>query len=180
MVCPVCNMETVARGARRCQACYRKEMSERNRLTSPQRMRDHNPMRMPGIREAMTKTLREIGHKPIVRGGNGKGPSPAQKALFDQLCKIGTGWVLELPIPTKQPRGSGFPTCYKIDIAHPESKIGVEVDGSSHHSMVRQAQDRKKLAFLSSVGWSVLKLWNEAALNQTEAVAQMILSTTLR
>ncbi len=30
------------------------------------------------------------------------------------------------------PRGSGYPTCYKLDIGHQELRIGIEMDGPSH------------------------------------------------
>jgi very-short-patch-repair endonuclease len=64
-------------------------------------------------------------------------------------------------IPTHQKRGSGYPTHYKADFANPTKMIVVEVDGNSHNSLIRQAQDKKKEAFLKGLGWTVLRVSNK-------------------
>jgi len=80
-------------------------------------------------------------------------------------------------VPTRQPRGSGYPTCYKLDMANRDLRVGVEVDGMSHCSLERQAQDRKKEELLQSLGWSVLRFSNEDVIRNLNACVQAVLSS---
>lgn len=96
-----------------------------------------------------------------VRGGNGHGPSAAERAV---QAALPAGFAYNLAIPTRMPRGSGYPTCYKVDFGNPTSMLAVEVDGPSHSTLKRQAQDRKKEAFLAALGWCVLRISNKEAL----------------
>ena len=73
------------------------------------------------------------------------------------LDALGAGWRAEFPL-SLGPRTPGYPTHYKIDLALPERKIAVEVDGFSHGS--RRDQDEKKEAKLRSLGWIVLRFSN--------------------
>lgn len=109
----------------------------------------------------MARTLREIGHQPASLGGNGRGPTEPQRQLS---LALGPEWVLELVVPTKIPRGEGYPTHYKIDLAHPAHMIAIEVDGPSHASFAVRERDEKKDAFLQERGWSVLRVSNAEAL----------------
>src|SRR6266487_4994410 len=118
-------------------------MARTNRRYAANRMRANNPMHRGDARERMRATLREIGHRPPVRKGNGLGPSEPQRQLATAL-----GWPMEVAVRTGMPRGSGYPTCYKLDIADPTSKVGIEVDGASHGLLARKAQDAKKERFL--------------------------------
>ena len=138
-------------------------------------MTERNPMRRDEWRMKMQMTLLAQGHRPPIRGGNGTGPSPMEKRLLDALP---SGWVSNLAVPTKQPRASGYPGHYKIDVAHPESKIAVEVDGMSHGLRIRQEQDAKKQAFLESLGWCVLRFTNAEVRTDLERCVQTILYTT--
>src|ERR1019366_4034849 len=70
------------------------------------------------------------------------------------------GWR-PLAIPTGEKRGSGYPTCYKVDVGDLASKVAIEVDGKSHLTAKRKAQDRKKESMLLSLGWLVLRFTNE-------------------
>jgi hypothetical protein len=122
-----------------------------------------NPMSNHQSRLKMKAKLREIRHKPIKRGGNGQLLPLPQLAL---LHALGEGWESEFAIATKiRHLGTGYPTCYKLDLANPSMKIGIELDGRSHGSLERKAQDLKKTDFLISQGWSVYRLSNEKALN---------------
>ncbi len=85
------------------------------------------------------------------------------------------GWAMEVVVPTGRPRTEKFPTCYKLDIANPQLKIGVEVDGESHAS--RRAQDQKKDAFFASIGWTVLRFTNRQVAERLVDCVQMVLST---
>ena len=117
-----------------------------------------NPMTQAACRNKVSSTLRRIGHCPSVRGGNGSGPTKSEASL---LAKLPVGeWVVGLAVPTLMGPPFGFPWHYKLDIANPIRKICIELDGGSHGSMVRQAQDKKKDAHLRALGWKVLRLSN--------------------
>lgn len=129
--------------------------SETNRKHASARMKKNNPMHDKGAREKVATTLKRVGHKPKTRGGNGTGLTEAERLLAEA-----TG-LKPATVPTHLGKGSGFPTCYKLDLADPDHKIGVEVDGNSHRARSRQIQDRKKENFLRSLGWVVLRISNE-------------------
>lgn len=76
------------------------------------------------------------------------------------------------------PRGSGYPSNYKLDIANPQVMLGIEVDGSSHTTVERQAQDAKKEEFLSGLGWTVLRFSNREVTEHLAECVQTVLSTT--
>ena len=84
---------------------------------------------------------------------------------------------MEVAVPTRMPRASGYPTAYKVDIAHPMLRLAIEVDGNSHGVIQRRAQDAKKDALLSSLGWTVLRFSNREIASGTSACAQEVLST---
>ncbi|WP_409565965.1 endonuclease domain-containing protein [Paracoccus sp. PS1] len=122
-----------------------------------------NPSKRPEVAAKVSRTLRRIGHKPSVRGGNGKGLTGPQSAL---LAALGAGWVPEHVVNVwKGTRQAGIPGHYKIDIANPALMIAIEVDGSSHCPKARQEQDDRKSAFLAGEGWSVFRVSNEKALS---------------
>ena len=96
------------------------------------------------------------GQKLIVQGGNGR-VSPTEQLVVAVIPK---GFQWGFVVPTKMPKGSGFPSSYKLDFANPTTMVALEVDGFSHSSLKRQIQDRKKEEFLKSLGWSVLRVTN--------------------
>jgi hypothetical protein len=149
------------------------KMAETNRRLASARMKARNPMRSQAIRDKVRATLVAMNHKPRTRGGNGTGPTAAQKMLADAL-----GWEMERAIPTKIPGGFGFPTAYKVDIANAEKMVAVEVDGNSHCAIARKAQDKKKMQVLASLGWTVLRFTNRAVTEDLAGCVQTVLSTT--
>ena len=125
-------------------------------------------------RQSMSSTLRRIGHRPRVQGGNGRGLTVPQQRLLDALP---SGWVAEHVCPTGARIKGGPPTHYKIDLAHPDKMIAVEIDGGSHLSRKRQEADRRKDRWLSSHGWSVLRFSNREVLSSISSVTERITST---
>jgi superfamily I DNA/RNA helicase len=107
------------------------------------------------------------GTRPPIQGGNGKGLTVPQATL---LSALGDNWASEYVVPTRKGRGNGYPTCYKIDIAHPGCKIAIEVDGQGHKG-ARKKLDEKKDAFLSSIGWTVYRISNLEAVRDAEKIA---------
>jgi hypothetical protein len=152
-------------------------MARTNRQYASERMIERNPMSNPATREKMSTTLKMIGHQPKVRGGNGTGLTQTQRAL---LIAMGSEWIPEFVQPTRTAMGENLPTAYKIDLAHPGVRIAVEIDGGSHCTIARQAQDRKKTQCLEQFGWTVLRFTNREIKEQLPAVVEFIGFTILR
>ena len=142
------------------------------------RMKENNPMHMPGVKEKMIARLKEVGHRPKLRGGNGRGPTEPQKKIFDMLH--GHGLVMEYVYTTRA--GAGYPNHYKIDIASPDMKVAIEVDGGSHCTIKRREQDAKKDALLASRGWIVFRLSNSEIMKESQSLTSKLkeIITTLQ
>jgi hypothetical protein len=119
------------------------------------------PTRKPECRAKVSASLKAIGHKPSILGGNGRGPTKPQALLAEVL---GEAWTMEYAVPLGG-RFLGYPTNYKLDLALPSLRIGIEVDGSSHHTIKGKERDAKKDAKLASLGWTVLRFSNRAILD---------------
>lgn len=124
-----------------------------------------NPVSRADVREKISRQLRALGCEPKKRGGNGRGMTEAQRAM---LTVLGSGWTAEYAI-SLGPRQAGYPTNYKLDLANAAMRVGIEVDGKSHYSEIKKAQDEKKAEKLASLGWDVLRFWNWDILAWTEA-----------
>lgn len=146
-------------------------MAVTNRKYASERMRLRNPMRLSDVREKSRNTLREMRWKPKVQGGNGK-PLPVPQVLMARAL----GWDTEVSIKTHATH-LGFPAVYKVDLGNPELKVAVEIDGNSHCSLLRKAQDKKKTDFLNGLGWMVLRFSNREVMENTEACALVVTST---
>ena len=109
----------------------------------------------------MRRSLWKQRHHPIRRGGNGKLLPIPQLAL---LHALGPGWKAEHVVTTGVPTGSGIPRHYKLDLAYPQDRIALELDGVSHQSQEIRLADMRKTLFLVEHGWSVLRLSNTMAL----------------
>ena len=57
-----------------------------------------------------------------------------------------------------------YPNAYMVDLACPQNMIALEVDGGSHGTLARQAEDKKKDALLAQLGWKVFRVSNSKAL----------------
>lgn len=155
------------------QAPISRATALRDRDVHSARMKARNPINMPGIAAKMTATRRANGTAgPRVRGGNGYGPTVPEATLAEL-----TGLRLGVAVPTGRPRGTGYPTCYKLDLANLATKLAVEVDGASHLAKVRKVQDAKKDGLLRSLGWTVLRFSNRAVMERSAACALEVLST---
>jgi hypothetical protein len=130
------------------------------------------------IRSKSLVTRKERGFRHL-SGGNGTSLTVPQKSLLDAL---GKGWEAEFVVPTGNPlRGAshrpGIPTHYKIDLAFPERRMAVEIDGEGHRSLKQQARDRRKMLWLSSHGWKVIRVNNKDVLHYQSMVVDRIMST---
>lgn len=152
----------------------------KKRPDSAARMRNNNPMKDQAVRDRMVKTktangtLREWKGE---RGGNGK-TTPQQQKLFESLASQDPRWCLEFVILTGRPKKDReYPTCYKVDIGLPEEKLAVEVDGPTHRTRRGRDKDMKKDRLLASLGWRVLRFWNEEIDSEPTLVLKLIHSS---
>ncbi len=134
-------------------------MAETNYKYASLRMKRNNPMFKDKCRGKMTDTLKSMGHTPPIHGGNGREIPMPQAMLADAL-----GWNVEVVVKTKMGRNSGYPPCYKINVASPELMIGIEVDGNSHRTLKQKELDEKKECFLEGLGWSIVRFTNNEVL----------------
>ena len=147
-------------------------------LASPEGQEDRQrlgrlkPSTDPEVAGKISVTLRSMGHKPPVRGGNGQGMTLPQRLLLEAL---GIEWAAEYTVGLS-PRPEGCPTHYKLDLAHPLSMTAVEIDGSSHNSLRARERDERKDRVLTERGWRVLRFSNEEVLASPSSVADRIRS----
>lgn len=116
--------------------------------------RENNCMFNPDTSKKVSNTLKRIGHKPKIQGGNGRGPTKHEKILAGML---GVGWEMN-HVVVLEVQGRRHP--YKIDIANPQLKIAIEVDGQSHASPSARLRDSTKQSGLEKMGWKVLRFKN--------------------
>ncbi|WP_368040551.1 endonuclease domain-containing protein [Roseicella sp. DB1501] len=126
------------------------------------------------VNKKSAQTLRAIGHRPKMRGGNGHLTVP-QILLAER-----TGMTTELPISTKTIRHliPNLAKHYKADLSDKDRMLVVEIDGNSHNSVKAQARDAKKDKALSLLGWSVLRFSNQEVMENTASVVERIQSFT--
>lgn len=158
-------------------ACRATAMSASSRRTavrdaarSAARMRERNPTAMPGVVEKI-KTSRGGTWRPPHRGAASRAPTPTQLAT---QAALGSEWVLEHHVKL----GPGRDGC-RLDVAHPQKKIAVELDGPSHYG-ARRKRDELRDARLRGLGWIVLRFSNQAATERLAECVQTVTSTTSR
>ena len=132
---------------------------------------DMHPMKRPEIAAKMAATLRQRGHRPKVRGGNGTGLTEPQKMVLSCLEGISQP---ELIISTGLPRTPGNVPFYIIDIAIPSKMLAIEVDGASHKTVKRRISDAMKTQYLETRGWKVLRFTNQEVLSSLPTVTATI------
>jgi len=147
-------------------------MTKTNKKYASERMKKNNPMKKAETREKMKVTMKAMGIKPVIQGGNGKVMPVPQKKLSMAL-----GWITEYVVKTKI-KIKGIPPCYKIDIAKPDLKIGIEVDGFSHCSIERKKADIRKTTLLTLRGWKILRFSNKEVMENLNSCVQKVLSIT--
>lgn len=121
-------------------------------------MTENNPMFKAKTRQKLRTTLKRIGHKPPIQGGNGRGPTEPERKILTAFPNAKWNYAVSSGAGA---RTRGEASCYKIDIAWPTQMVALEVDGSSHNLRSRQEQDRKKERILKSKGWSVFRISNK-------------------
>jgi hypothetical protein len=138
-------------------------------------MRENNPTRDPVVRAKIAASSK--GRTFLARGGNGQ-LTKQQIALA-----AATGFPVEFSILTTPVKGSfpSLPHAYKVDLAIPEIRLAIEVDGKTHLSKKWRFLDARKTAVLRALGWRVLRFWNqEVDRNMLEVLKTIQSCTALR
>ena len=106
------------------------------------------------------------------RGGKPRITKPQMKLA----TALGLLDNMEHIVLTKGAKGivPSLPSWYPVDIAHPQSKIAIEVDGNSHRTKKWKFIDARKEKVLSFLGWLVLRFWNKDVLEKTEEITNTI------
>jgi hypothetical protein len=130
---------------------------------------EHDFMNTPEAIAKRVVTLKKTG----VTGGSGRPPSESHKMLADALSL-----PIEYPVKSGLKRSLGFKAVYHIDIANPDVKLAIEVDGKSHRYGLWPERDRKKTQVLNDLGWTVLRFTNEEIKDDLESCVQKVLDAT--
>jgi hypothetical protein len=134
-------------------------------------MKTNNPMWYGDNKERMIKKMK--GRTFLSRGGNGE-PTKQQLALQSI-----TGLPIEYVIETATVKDlfPSLPHCYKVDLADPSVKLAIEVDGKTHKLKKWRFLDKRKTGVLNSLGWTVVRFWNEEIDENLSLCAEMVMST---
>ena len=141
-----------------------------------ERMLVQNPMQDLRTIAKMVKTKTANGtlipQKPW-QGGNGRELGRQQQALLKAL----PGGVPEYSIITTSKLRQTLKAahCYKADIALPQRRLVIEIDGSTHNSAQAKVIDAKKDHILSLMGWRVLRVTNRQVDREFEKTLARIL-----
>nr|WP_140538793.1 endonuclease domain-containing protein [Mesorhizobium sp. B1-1-8] len=63
---------------------------------------------------------------------------------------------------------------YIVDFACPDKKLIVELDGSQHGSPEVSSSDAARTAKLETLGWTILRFWNDDVIRDIDNVCQHI------
>jgi len=125
-------------------------------------------LRFPELYGAYCRGLGRVGSAEMGRllvAAADRADSAAERLVIKHLRAAGiTGWV------------SGFPFGpYLIDLAFPQAKVAVEIDGWAWHvDRDRFANDRRKQNALVRAGWTVLRFtWHDLTTAPHSVVAQI-------
>jgi very-short-patch-repair endonuclease len=84
-------------------------------------------------------------------------------------------WHLRrLPIETTHFRRQATIGPYFADFACPQHRLVIEIDGGQHNEARRIASDEARTAYLNSLGYRVLRFWNNEVLNEIDSVMSVI------
>lgn len=145
---------------------------------SSKRMKKNNPMFIEEYRKKASDRQKEIKHKPIIQGGNGRGATVHQLMLYNEIVKVDNSFEMEVIEKTGKELAKKFksPYHYKLDIASRIHKICIEVDGASHNTLKVKECDQRKDSLLSLKGWRVLRLSNSQIEKELKSCVQTVLS----
>ena len=125
-------------------------------------------VRFPELYGAYCRGLGRVGSVEMGRllvAAADRADSAAERLVVEHVRAAGlTGWVLGFPFGP-----------YLIDLAFPQAKVAVEIDGWAWHvDRDRFANDRRKQNALVRAGWTVLRFtWHDVTTAPHSVVAQI-------
>jgi hypothetical protein len=121
---------------------WRKKVSEstKKRMHDPEIRQRH----LDGLKRAHAKSPNGNNFN----GGFGAPPNELEES-YNWLCSLGYQRNIFI-------RANGIR--YQMDYALHETKICIEIDGTSHRPKYRQEHDKKKDADLKTIGWTVVRV----------------------
>ena len=119
-----------------------------------------NPMFSESVKQKVSEKLKELGHKPPIQGGNGK-TMPLPQKLLSEALNAATEYPV---ITTENQRNEGAAHCYKLDVALPYLRLGIQLDGAGHSCRKVRRTDKRIRNWLAELGWSVLHISNSRVL----------------
>ena len=91
-----------------------------------------------------------------------------------------TDSILHFHLRTGLKTSDGKSHWYQLDLAFPEIKLAVEIDGGVHRRPERVLGDKKRTGILNALGWTVLRFWNDQVTKDSLKVKADIQSTILK
>jgi len=166
--------------------CYTQDIEEPAELLAlySHGMRSNNPMKSPDVvRHALHANRMMLlldpshgWHKNVerLRGWLHRHPSAAQAKLYEMLDSLGVTYEKQYKIFVEK----GMPyakSCYIADVAFPDVKLDVEVDGRwLFHDPKVAEEDRVRDEALRLNGWEVLRVSSSYLFNHPEEVKALI------
>lgn len=89
--------------------------------------------------------------------------TPAERKLWRILSRYRPAFTRQLVVGN-----------YIVDLACREAKLAIELDGSQH--LDQQQYDKKRTAYLESMGWRVIRLWNSEVMTDPDGAAEYLLA----
>jgi hypothetical protein len=144
----------------------------RKRPDAAERMRANNPMSNSHTVAKMRQ--KKIGCTFLSRGGNGMLTQP--QIMVAAALDAPTEYAI--PTLTVRDQFKSLPTAYKVDVALPDCKLAIEIDGNSHNSKLWRFLDARKTEVLAALGWRVLRFTNARVLADLDDVLAEIRAAT--
>ena len=69
---------------------------------------------------------------------------------------------------------------YIVDFICRKKKIIIELDGGQHNELENIEKDKQRTEFLNSLGYKVLRFWNNDIDNNIEGVCEVIYKTVFK
>lgn len=143
-------------------------------------------MAKPGASEKRSRLMR-LRSPSMIKGSQasgiagtmglwGKNIPPAEAALESLFPEAARNFH----IPTGKSAKLGNAQHYYLDLAWPEIKLDVEVDGYSHSHKDQKLKDAERTEFLNGLGWSVLRFSNVEVRRNLQQVKTAIESAISR
>ncbi len=93
-----------------------------------------------------------------------KEPTPAESKLWSRICND------QLGVTYRRQHAIGN---YIPDFCSPKAKLIIELDGSQH--LEQEEYDQERTKYLESLGYKVIRFWNNEVTNNIDGVILAIL-----